>query len=87
MCVKTVKLRLSFLSIPCHHQVGKELVVCSVLVPQDMAVREWDTPACLTRLSVQHTLMRRWIPEKTRYAGSGTEGGSGAPARSDRDAE
>lgn len=55
-------------------QVGKELMTCYVLVPpadptagaaQDVV---WDaTPDCLRGLRVQQTLMRRWIPEKTRH--------------------
>ena len=47
-------------------QVAKELVVCHVLLPP-LTAQEWDSPACLSELKAQLVLMRRWIPEKTRY--------------------
>jgi tRNA splicing endonuclease len=47
-------------------QVAKELMICNVLVPPLMARTEWASPRCLAKLTVQHVLMRRWLPEKSR---------------------
>jgi tRNA-intron lyase len=51
-------------------QVAKELVLCYVLIPPTMTEEEWESPTCLEGLTVQHTMLRRWIPEKTRYGGA-----------------
>ena len=47
-------------------QVGKELLICNLLVPPD--VTRWNCPTVLERCKVQQVLLRRWIPEKTRFA-------------------
>lgn len=50
--------------------VAKELMLCHVLVPPDLTERELAHPDVVARLTVQQILMRRWVPEKTRFFSS-----------------
>ena len=60
-------------------QVGKELLVCNLLVPPELGPHApgWDSPHVLGRCKVQHVLLRRWIPEKTRFAEKDAAAGGG----------
>lgn len=46
-------------------QVAKEVIICNVCIPHDI---DFSRPSCLHELAVQQILLRRWIPEKTRYS-------------------
>jgi len=49
-----------------NERAGKEVLLCYVIQPRDMDEEDLRSPACIKRLKIMETAMRRWAPEKFR---------------------